>query len=175
MVNILIAYSTTDGHTKKICERMKTVIEEQAHEVTLAFIHDEPDISLDHFDKIVIGASIRYGKHSPQVYAFIRKNRQVLDNKSNAFFSVNVVARKAEKNEPDTNPYTKRFLNQISWKPQAAAVFAGKINYPIYTFWDRQVIRFIMWMTKGPTDPQAVVDFTDWARVDDFARVIADM
>jgi menaquinone-dependent protoporphyrinogen oxidase len=175
MANILIAYSTTDGHTKKICERIKQIIEEQGHEATLAFIHDEPDIELDRFDKIVVGASIRYGKHRPQVYDFVRKSRQVLDSKPNAFFSVNVVARKAEKNEPETNPYMKNFLRQISWHPQESAVFAGKINYPIYSFWDRQAIRFIMWLTKGPTDPQAVVEFTDWNKVDEFARVIAAM
>ncbi len=109
MANILIAYSTTDGHTKRICERLGQVIEEQAHKVTLAFINDEPDIELDPFDIIVIGASIRYGKHRPQVYQFIRKNRLVLDSKPNAFFSVNIVARKPEKNEPETNPYLKNF------------------------------------------------------------------
>lgn len=175
MPNILIAYSTTDGHTKRICERLKQVIEEQAHKVTLAFINDEPDVELDAFDTIVIGASIRYGKHRPQVYEFIRKNRQVLESKPSAFFSVNVVARKAEKNSPDTNPYLRKFLRQISWKPSKLAVFAGKIDYPIYPFWDRQIIRFIMWVTRGPTDPQAVVEFTDWNKVDEFGRVIAEM
>jgi menaquinone-dependent protoporphyrinogen oxidase len=175
MASILIAYSTTDGHTKRICERIGQVIEEQAHNVTLAFINDEPDIELGPFDTVVIGASIRYGKHRPQVYEFIRKNRQVLDSKPSAFFSVNIVARKPEKNEPETNPYLKKFLRQISWKPQKLAVFAGKLDYPIYTFRDRQVIRFIMWMTKGPTDPRAVVEFTDWNKVDDFGRVIAEM
>jgi len=175
MANILIAYSTTDGHTKKICERMKRVIEERAHKVTLAFIDDEPDIELGPFDTVVIGASIRYGKHRPQVYEFIRKSKPALDSKPSAFFSVNVVARKPEKNQPETNPYLKKFLRQISWKPAKLAVFAGKIDYPIYTFWDRQVIRFIMWMTKGPTDPQAIVEFTDWNKVDDFGRVIAEM
>ena len=175
MANILIAYSTTDGHTKKICERIGQVIEEQAHKVTLAFINDEPDIELDPFDIIVIGASIRYGKHRPQVYEFIRKNQLVLDSKPSAFFSVNIVARKPEKNSPDSNPYMKKFFRQISWKPQKLAVFAGKLDYPIYTFWDRHIIRFIMWMTKGPTDPRAVVEFTDWNKVDDFGRVIAEM
>ena len=175
MAKILIAYSTTDGHTRKICERIKQVIETRAHEVSLVFINDEPDIEIDAFDTIVIGASIRYGKHRPQVYEFIRKNRQVLDSKPTAFFSVNVVARKPEKNSPDTNPYLRKFLRQLSWIPQESAVFAGKINYPIYTFWDRQIIRFIMWVTKGPTDPQTVVEFTDWASVDDFGRVVADM
>jgi menaquinone-dependent protoporphyrinogen oxidase len=175
MAKILIAYSTTDGHTRKICERIKQAIEARAHEVSLAFINDEPDIEIDAFDSIVIGASIRYGKHRPQVYEFIRKNRQILDSKPTAFFSVNVVARKPEKNSPDTNPYLRKFLRQLSWKPQVSAVFAGKINYPIYNFWDRQVIRFIMWITNGPTDPQAVVEFTDWTKVDDFGRVVADM
>ena len=175
MANILIAYSTTDGHTKRICEQLKQVIEEQAHKVTLAFINDEPDIGLDHFDTVVIGASIRYGKHSRKVYEFIRKNQRVLDSLPSAFFSVNVVARKAEKNQPDTNPYLKKFLRQISWEPTKSAVFAGKIDYPIYTFWDRQIIRFIMWVTEGPTDPEAVVEFTDWNKVDDFGRAIAKM
>ena len=30
-----------------------------------------------------------------------------------------------------------------------------------------------MWMTKGPTDPTAVVEFTDWDKVDEFARKMA--
>ncbi len=175
MANILIAYSTTDGHTKRICEQLRQVIEEQAHKLTLAFINDEPDIGLDDFDTVVIGASIRYGKHSRQVYEFIRKNQHVLDSKPSAFFSVSVVARKAEKNQPATNPYLKKFLRQISWQPTKLAVFAGKIDYPIYTFWDRQIIRFIMWMTEGPTDHEAVVEFTDWNKVDDFGRAVAKM
>lgn len=175
MANILIVYSTTDGHTRKICERIKEVLEAQDHAVTLLFVNDDPDIDLEPFDKVVIGASIRYGKHRPQVYEFIRKHQQQLESKPNAFFSVNVVARKAEKNQPETNPYLQKFLKQISWQPKTLAVFAGKIDYPIYTVWDRQVIRFIMWMTKGPTDPQTVVEFTDWNKVDDFGRTIAEM
>ena len=175
MANILIAYSTTDGHTRSICERMTQVVEKQDNNVVLAFINDNPDIDLEPFDKIVIGASIRYGKHRPQVYEFIRKNQRILESRPNAFFSVSVVARKPEKNQPENNPYLKKFLKQISWKPRNLAVFAGKINYPIYTFWDRQIIRFIMWMTKGPTDRHAVVDFTDWNKVDGFGRTVAEM
>jgi menaquinone-dependent protoporphyrinogen oxidase len=37
------------------------------------------------------------------------------------------------------------------------------------------MIRFIMLITKGPTDPNAVVEFTDWQRVDAFARLVARM
>jgi menaquinone-dependent protoporphyrinogen oxidase len=151
------------------------VAEERDHLVSLAVINDDPEIDLKSFDKIVIGASVRYGKHRPELYKFIARNEQELESKPNVFFSVSVVARKPEKNQPETNPYLQKFLKNTSWQPGNLAVFAGKISYPTYTFWDRQVIRFIMWITKGPTDPRSVTDFTDWNKVDDLGRLIADM
>lgn len=172
---ILMIYSTTDGHTLRICQRLKQVIEAQSHELDLVAIQNSFDLDLQVFDKIVLGASIRYGKHSPLVFEFIRRNQAVLDSKPNAFFSVNVVARKPEKSQPHTNPYVKKFLKKITWKPKAVAVFAGKIDYPRYSPFDRLVIRFIMWMTKGPTDPQAVVEFTDWQQVEAFGRMLASL
>jgi menaquinone-dependent protoporphyrinogen oxidase len=151
------------------------VIEKQQHKVAVSWMSDAPDIDLQPFDKIVIGASIRYGKHQPQVFDFIAKNQTTLESKPSAFFSVNVVARKPEKNQPGTNPYLQKFLKKISWQPGNLAVFAGKIDYPRYTFIDRQMIRLIMWMTKGPTDPQTTIEFTDWDKVDAFGHKIAEM
>lgn len=175
MAKILIVYSTTDGHTKKICDRLRQVIEQDAHQVTVVSIRNESQFDLTAFDKIVIGASVRYGKHSPQIVDFIEKNRRLLDSKPNAFFSVNVVARKPEKSKPEYNPYLQKFLKRISWRPRKLAVIAGKIDYPSYTSFDRLMIRLIMWMTKGPTDPKAIVEFTDWRQVEDFGRIISAM
>jgi menaquinone-dependent protoporphyrinogen oxidase len=173
MQNNLILYSTTDGHTVEICRRMQQVIEQHGNQVTLASIADNTIPDLEAFDQIVIGASIRYGRHNPLVSAFIKRHQTILDRKPNAFFSVNVVARKPEKNHPETNPYMRKFLKKISWKPQRLAVFAGKLDYPKLGFFDRAAIRFIMWITKGPTDPTRVVEFTDWERVDEFARSLS--
>ena len=175
MSEILIAYSTTDGHTQEIANRLRRVIEQQGHRVTIISIGGESDNDLNQYDKIIVGASIRYGKHSNQVYRFIEKNQNVLDGKPNAFFSVNVVARKPEKNTPETNPYLQKFLKQIRWNPKQLAVFAGKVDYPRYRFWDRQMIRLIMSMTKGPTDPKAVIEFTDWEQVEVFGCLVSKM
>lgn len=175
MSKILIIYSTTDGHTREICRRLCQVIEQQDHRVTLISIDDEPGVDLEQFDKIILGASIRYGKHHKQVYDFIKRNEQLLDSRPNAFFSVNVVARKPEKNQPETNPYLKKFLKQISWQPKELAVFAGKIDYKKYRFLDRQMIRLIMWITKGPTYPETVIEFTNWKQVETFGRLISNM
>ena len=169
MPDLLIVYSTVDGQTLRICERMKTVLEALGYRVTLASIDDHIP-GLNAFDTIVIGASIRYGKHRPSVLAFIEANRRVLDRTPSAFFSVNIVARKAEKNRPETNPYVRKFLAQTSWRPTQLGVFAGRLDYPRCRFLDRQMIRLIMWITKGPTDPASVVEYTDWDAVEAFAR-----
>lgn len=175
MANIVIIFSTTDGHTAKISRLLQEVVEQEGHQVTLISIADCGNLDLRPFDKIVIGASIRYGTHGPLVTAFINRNRALLDSRPNAFFSVNVVARKPEKSRPEANPYLQKFLKRIAWRPKQLAVIAGRIDYPSYGWLDRTMIRMIMWMTKGPTDPKAVIEFTDWQQVKEFGRLIATM
>jgi len=175
MAKILIVYSTIDGQTRKICQRLKQLVEERNNGVELVSIDVASQVNLESFDKIVLGASIRYGKHRAEVYEFVRENREILESRPSAFFSVNVVARKPDKNRPETNPYVRKFLAQIAWRPRERAVFAGKIDYQLYRFWDRQIIRFIMWMTRGPTDPRTVAEYTDWKQVEAFGRLICEM
>ncbi|ACA84326.1 menaquinone-dependent protoporphyrinogen IX dehydrogenase [Shewanella woodyi] len=174
MNKTLIIYSTVDGQTRAICELMKGVNQAAESEVTLASLEEAKALSLADFDKVMIGASIRYGKHRPELYQYINNHHAVLSAKPNAFFTVNVVARKPEKNTPETNPYMKKFLELSLWKPQQLGVFAGKIDYPKYRFFDKTMIRFIMWMTKGPTDTSGTYEFTNWQQVEEFGKAFAD-
>jgi len=175
MSHLLILYSTTDGHTIRICERLRVVVQAIGPRVTVKPLAEGTADDLANCDAVVIGASIRYGKHKPEVAAFIARHQAALESKPNAFFSVNVVARKPGKDRPEANPYLLKFLRGIAWKPQRLAVFAGKIDYPSYGVLDRTMIRFIMWMTKGPTDPTTVIEFTDWTRVEAFGAQLATM
>lgn len=172
MARILILYYTTDGHTIKICERLQSVVQAQGHQAVVASVLQEPSARLEDFDRIVIGASIRYGKHNPRLYDFIHRHAGILNERPSTFFSVSVSARKEKNSNPDTNPYMRKFLRRVSWRPGRLAVFAGKIDYPRYGAFDRFMIRFIMWMTSGPTDPNAVVEFTDWNKVDALGKQI---
>ncbi len=175
MARILIAYSTVDGHTLTICSRLKQSLERIGHAATLVEIGQGVGLDPESFDQIVIGASIRYGKYRPAVYSFIEANRRALEQKPSAFFSVNVVARKPGRDSPESNPYIKAFRRTTTWAPGEVAVFAGKLDYPKYGFLDRQVIRFIMWLTSGPTDPKACIEFTNWEKVEAFAQRISRM
>ena len=175
IANILLLYSSTDGHTRKISLKLKQIIKQSRHQVTVIPIEDVATIDISAFDKIVIGASVRYGKHSSLIVDFIESNRERLETRPNAFFSVNVVARKAEKKDPENNPYLQKFLKRLSWEPKHLEVIAGKIDYPSYRFIDRLMIQMIMWMTKGPTDANAVIEYTDWDQVEKFGNKISAM
>ena len=175
MRHIVLLYSTVDGHTLRICQRLRELVEKRGHRATPASLDEPRRPALEEFDVIVIGASIRYGKHRPNVARFMDANRALLEAKPSAFFSVNIVARKPNKNRAQTNPYVRKFIGRLGWRPRELAVFAGKLDYPRYGFWDRQIIRFIMLLTRGPTDPRAVVEFTDWNEVERFANVISEM
>lgn len=173
MARILLAYSTVDGHTRKICDRLRLRLETHGHTATLSSLSEAPLPHPETFDRVVVGASIRYGKHRQELYEFIRINRRSLDDRPSAFFSVNAVARKPARNSPDANPYMRAFLRKTTWRPALLAVFAGKVDYQRYSFFDREVVRLIMWLTGGPTNPRDCVEFTDWAGVDDFGERVS--
>lgn len=174
MQNILILYSSVDGHTLKICQKIAQNLEQQGHSTQLTSVEQVTEETLLPFDKVVIGASIRYGKHRKNFVDFIQVNKNLLDKKHCSFFSVNLVARKADKNTPETNPYLQKLLKELDWQPSLLAVFAGKVDYQKYAFFDRIMIQLIMWMTKGPTDPKSVIDYTDWLAVDTFSQQISE-
>ena len=164
----LILYSSTDGHTKKICDFINANSTKNNFEILS--INNVLDLNLEKYELIVLGASIRYGKHKKNVLKFVNRNLETLNRKKNAFFSVNVVARKPEKNSPDTNPYIKKFLKKTKWIPKKLGVFAGKVDYPKYNFFNRLIIRFIMLITKGPTDITKSYEFTNWDDIKKFAQ-----
>lgn len=127
---------------------------------------------LEEYDWVLIGGSIHYGKHETFLTDFIHQHKAALEQTKTLFFSVNLTARKPEKNTPDTNPYLKKYLGKMNWNPTRTHVFAGALLYSQYRFWDKQIIRFIMWLTKGNTDTSKDIDYTDWQDVKRLAQAL---
>ena len=169
----LIIYSSTDGQTKKICEVIRENFNNKEF-IEILSLEDAFHLNINNYDQIILGASIRYGNYKSNLFKFIKYNIKILETKKNAFFSVNVVARKNEKNTPDTNPYIKKFLKKTNWRPKKIEVFAGKVDYPNYNFFNKIMIRLIMFITKGPTDISHSYEFTDWAKVKKFSKELSN-
>jgi menaquinone-dependent protoporphyrinogen oxidase len=172
LTRLLLPYKGIYGQTRRICERLQAELAPLGVRADVMPLEQATDLAP--YDACVLGASIRHGKHHPSVLEFIRRHRGWLESHPSGFFSVNLVARKPEKNMPETNQYVRQFVASSPWKPPLLGVFGGELDYPRYGFVDRTAIRFIMWLTKGPTDVTQRYEFTDWAAVQRFAVRIAD-
>lgn len=164
-----LIYASVDGQTAKISEEIRSDFFKAGRDIELYSI-EEFDKDVEDFDTLIIGSSIRYGLHNEAIIDFIENNTEKLEAIKSIFFSVNLVARKPEKNEATTNPYVVKFFKKIKWKPFKVAVFAGMLDYKKYGFWDRKMIQLIMWITKGPTNSNAKIEYTDWEKVHEFSE-----
>lgn len=166
----LILYSSHDGQTKKISEFLTAHLD---GDVVVDALREDYD--LHEFDRVIIGASIRYGHFNKMLDRFVVRNRLLLEQKSAVFFGVNLTARKEGKDNPETNVYVRKFLQRTKWQPKLAAVFAGALFYPRYKWFDRVMIQFIMKITGGETDTTKEVEYTDWEKVARFAEQINEL
>jgi menaquinone-dependent protoporphyrinogen oxidase len=172
MTSTLLLHSTVYGLSKQICERIQAHLAQRGLQADVAPLVGHA-VDPARYDAIVLGASIKHGKHHPSVLEFIRANRALLDATPSALFSVNLVARKPGRNTPQTNPYLRRLVAQSPWKPRLLGVFAGELDYARYGALDKHMMRLVMWINRGPTDLSTKVQFTDWNAVERFAGEVA--
>ena len=165
IMKTLILYSSCNGQTKKIAEFMAQYLE---GEVVVSPLTEELDLPF--FDRVIIGASIRYGHFNKQLYHFVERHHELLNAKSAVFFGVNLTARKEGKDTPEGNAYVRKFLQRIKWTPEKVGVFAGALLYPRYKWIDRVMIQLIMKITNGETDTTKEIEYTDWGKVKTFAE-----
>ncbi len=168
MSHVLIVYQSFHGRTYEIACHIRQRLHSAGAEVSVLSIHDAASIGLSRFDAVIIGAAIRYGKHGDETRRFIDRHCQYLKDHACGFYSVSALARKPDRGAADSNPYVKRFLQQIDWQPACVGVFAGRLRYHAMTLSQRWMIRCIMWLANGPLVDGEAADFTDWAAVDRF-------
>lgn len=169
MAKALFLYSSREGQTKKILSYIKDELSD--FECEIVDLHSAGNLDFSGYDRVLIGASIRYGHLNKKLYQFIEQNLDQLESNKVAFFCVNLTARKEDqgKDTPEGSAYIKTFLKKSAWQPSLIGVFAGALYYPRYNLFDRTMIRFIMTMTGGETDTSKEVEYTNWKKVSLFA------
>ncbi len=166
----LLLYSTREGQTKKILQYIDKEVPD--YQCDLVDLHLQPEIDFAVYDKVLVGASIRYGRLNKQLYQFIDRYQQELTQHNAAFFCVNLTARKEHeaKDTPEGSVYVQTFLKKSPWQPTLIGVFAGALRYPKYRWFDKMMIRLIMTMTGGETDTSKEVEYTNWKKVTQFVE-----
>jgi menaquinone-dependent protoporphyrinogen oxidase len=170
-------YATRDGQSRRIA----TYIAEQlAHAGLAAEPYDLGDAvpdaaTLARQPLVVAVMAVRYGKHLPEAQRFVATYRALAAPPPLVLASVNLTARKLGKDTAEGNAYLRKLIARNALQPALATAFAGRLDYPRYGFFDRHIIRFIMLMTGGPTDPSTTVEYTSWPAVDAFAARLAEL
>ncbi|MGL5046682.1 MAG: menaquinone-dependent protoporphyrinogen IX dehydrogenase [Shewanella sp.] len=171
MTRVLVLYFTRGGHTAKIANAIADQLIFRGAKVDLIDINSAAARCIDwhNYDAVALGACVLYGSYDKSVFQFIGQHQRALSELPNSFFCVNVVARNPEKRIPENNKYLQKFIALSPWTPADLKIIAGKVNYPAWPWYDRLAIQLIMKITKGPTDPKSVIDYTDWQDVKVYA------
>ena len=168
-------YATHDGQSRMIAERIALRVTESGSPIEVVDLdrhvpgHDE----LAAAEGIVLVAAVRYGHHLPQADRLLAACRDLPESVKLAVVSVNLSARKPGRDTAEGNPYLGKWLKRRKITPTLATAIAGRLDYPRYGWFDREMIRLIMRITGGPTDPGTQITYTDWDKVDAFAARIA--
>jgi menaquinone-dependent protoporphyrinogen oxidase len=174
---IALYYATRDGQARRIAEHICGRLAESetlSPPQDVAVAKPAPE-ELTAASLIVLVAAVRYGRHLPEADKFLASYRSLASPPPLALASVNLTARKPAKTTATGNAYLRKTIAHHRLAPALAVAFAGRLDYRRYGWMDRQIIRFIMLLTRGPTDPDTSIEYTSWAAVDEFAARIAEL
>jgi menaquinone-dependent protoporphyrinogen oxidase len=174
---IAVYYATRDGQARRIAEHICRRLNDGRKPPTSRNLlpTPPPPAELAQASLIVLVAAVRYGKHLPEVERFLNAYCALPSPPPIALASVNLSARKPGKTTGSGNPYLRKTIARHRLVPAAAVAFAGRLDYRRYNWRDRQIIRFIMLLTGGPTDPDTCIEYTSWNAVGEFADEIASL
>ena len=172
MTHALVTYYSHAGHTARIARVICETIQAEGVDCDLMDMAEasREGVVWEKYDLVIVGAAIIYGVYNKIVWEFIHRYQAKLDARANSFFNVTVVARTPYKATIEGNRYMQRFLQKSPWRPKDLKCIAGKVDYPNWNWYQKLAIQMIMKMTKGPTDPTSVIDYTDWDDVRAYAK-----
>ena len=174
--DVLLLYATHDGQARRIATRIADRLVEQGIAATPQDLAAGVPAAeqLLAAPLITVVAAVRYGRHRPAAERLLAAYTRSGSVAPLIFISVSLTARKPNRNSIETNQYLRKSLSHHRVTPVLATAIPGRLDYPRYGWLDRQIIRLIMKLTGGPTDPRSCTEFTDWNVVDTVANRIAE-
>jgi menaquinone-dependent protoporphyrinogen oxidase len=167
MTKILIAYHSHDGQTTKIAGHLALRLRERGFDVEEFEARHAP--TPDKYDVVVVGDSIRLGRHSKALTRYLRRHREVL-------FQVSMTSAGHDaEHVAEANRLLARLVERTGLHPSRTAAFAGALRYSEYGWVTQRVMRSIARREGNATDMTRDHEYTDWQTVDAFAAEVASL
>jgi menaquinone-dependent protoporphyrinogen oxidase len=168
----LVVYASSEGHTKKIAERIGSWVTKsggQARLINSASFDLEVDFSA--FSLFVLAGSLHQGKHQGCLADFARRHRHELNSKPSIFLSVSLSAvGNDEKRLADCRKCIETFIAETGFHPMESMPVAGALLYSQYDFITKQFMRMISMKEGGDTDTSRDYEYTDWEALRHFIK-----
>jgi menaquinone-dependent protoporphyrinogen oxidase len=177
MSTILIAYGTTEGHTRSICERIAEWLHELGYSAELLDTQDaEENMALAGFDGFIVAGSLHQTQHQIALERFVSRNAADLAARPSLFLSSSLTASgKDDEHQAEARKCIEEFCKVTKWQPTEAFPIAGALLYSRYDWLKKAMMRFIVARNGGDTDDSRDYVYTDWDElrsiVERFAQV----
>jgi menaquinone-dependent protoporphyrinogen oxidase len=161
-MNILIAYCTTEGQTRKIVEAIADQIGKMGHEAVIDDVCSvQGDVRPRDFDKVIVAGSVHDGTHQEDLNLFVFANRDVLRDKPSLFISVSMGAA-FDDTRGDAEGYVRDFCQSTQWEPTSHVLVAGALRHGEYGYYEEMLLRHKVLAKHAIDHPEKDQEFTDW-------------
>ncbi len=150
MKKILVCYSTRAGSTAEIAAAIGQTLSQRGYSVDVLPVKKQPNPS--DYQAVILGSPIRMGSWLPEMVAFIKENRSLLEKLPVAVFTVHMLnAGDDEQSRANRAGYLNAVREWVS--PAEEVFFLGKMELAKLSFLDR----FISNVMKAKDE-----DLRDW-------------
>ena len=173
-MNVLIAYTTTEGQTRKIAETAAGQLSHRGHSVTLIDAGEESaELDLKAFDAFILAGSVHQEQHQKAIKNFATAHRDLLNARPSALISVSLSAA-LEETRPEAQNYVERFASVTGWQPLMILLLGGAVRFAEYDYFQEQVVKFIVMKRGLASEAGADGEFTDWRALEKFVDAFVE-
>jgi len=170
MQPILVAYATTEGHTRKVAEFIAERLRVRGHRVDLVDLAtaQAQDVSAA-YQAAFIGGSVHQSKHQSALMHFVKSHREWLASLPVALFSVSLAATLDDMDSRlEAQRLVDEFIDETGLKPTLTRCVAGALKYTQYDYFKRLIMRMIAKQRGRSTDTAHDHEYTRWDDVEAF-------
>ena len=168
MAPILVAYTTEEGQTQKICDRIGEKLKAADRRVIIHDIRADASVPGD-LSAVVVAGSVHMGTHADDLRTFLHVHHQQLSAIPAAFVSVSLQAGSPDAADRDVmRALAEEFLKETEFSPLFLHVAGGAVHDRRLGFFKRFVLHRILARKGVELDPSGDTEFTDWPALDRF-------
>ncbi len=163
-MNILIAYASTEGQTRKIARYATDYLIGQGHCVELAGAEDACDAEFARFDAVLLAGSVHAGNYQKPLIKLAKRKAAALAQVRSAFLSVSLAAAGTDADDwAGLSACVNRFAEKTGWVPPTVMHVAGAFRFSEYDFFKSWAMRWIASQKDQDVDSRQDKEYTDWA------------